>query len=354
MQAILGLTVLLVCSSPDEAEWKSAPWGAELTKEIEQEKKTFSGSIAVHVRDPHRMVSYGYDAEKPSYLASGVKLAFMVEVFLQKSKGQLSFDEELTYGPDEIRDGAPVLNHLAMGSKLKLSYLMESMMQSSDNSASDMIAKRVGLDNVNRDLKALGYDGFSPLTFLIDVRRSLFREMDVHADDFTPADIRTIRWTPIWDPQIQKLTQMLGRPRGTFTRQDMLDAFDRVYATGVNSARVDTVTRILYDITAGKLISPEASAEMLEAMSHTKTSNHRILGRLPKNVKVAHKTGSQYERICDLGIIWIPEQDPPRPLILAACLAGGNNRNGAEDLIAKLTKKTYDLVVADHRLARAD
>lgn len=322
-----------------------------MAKEIDLAKRSFSGSVALHVRDPHRGVSYGYNFEKPSYLASGVKVPFMVEVFRQREKGELSFDEQLTYGPDEIRDGAPSLNKMPLGSKIKLSELMHMMMEASDNSASDMIAKRVGLDRVNSGLKELGYEGFTPVTYLIDVRRSLFREMDVHADDFTPLDIRTIRWTAIWDPQIAKLTQLLGRPKGTFTKQDMLDAFDRVYATGVNSARVDVVSRLLADIVAGKLINPKASAEMLEMMSHTRTSNHRILGKLPKNTRVAHKTGSQYERICDLGIIWLPGD---RPLILCACLAGGNNRNLAEEVIARLAKKAYDLVVADHSLAQAN
>jgi beta-lactamase class A len=351
MHNMLALSMLLVVSSPAEEDWKLAPWGEELAKEIELAKRSFSGTIALHVRDPHRRVSYGYNVEKPSYLASGVKIPFMVEVFRQREKGELSFDEQLTYGSEEIRDGAPVLNQLPLGSKIKFSALMTAMMQSSDNSASDMIAKRVGLERVNAGLKELGYEGFTPVTYLIDVRRSLFREMDVHADDLSPIDIRTIRWTAIWDPQVAKLTQMLGRPRGTFTKQDMIDAFDRVYATGVNSARVDSVSRLLADIVAGKLITPNASAEMLELMSHTRTSNHRILGRLPKNTRVAHKTGSQYERICDLGIIWLPED---RPLIVCACLAGGNNRNLAEDVIARLAKKAYDVVVADHRLARAN
>jgi beta-lactamase class A len=343
---LLALSIVLLCSSPDESEWKPAPWSDALKKELDLLKRSFSGTIAFHVRDPHRGVSYGHNAEKPSYLASGVKVAFMIEVFRQREKGTLSLDEELTYGPEDIRDGATVLNPSPLGSKWPIKKLLESMMQVSDNSASDMIARRVGLKNVNAGLVELGYHGFTPLTSLLDVRRALFREMDVHADDFTPLDVRTVRWTAIWDPQIAKLTQLLGRPKGTFTKQDMLDAFDRMYASGVNSARMDTMSRIFYDILTGKLINEKASKEMLDLMSATRTSNHRILGRLPKNVRVAHKTGSQYERVCDLGIVWLPDE---KPLIMCACLAGGHDRNAAEDVIAKMAKKTWDLVIADHK-----
>jgi beta-lactamase class A len=331
-------------SSPDQVQWQNAPWGAELDKEIELVKRSFSGDISIHARDPNRGVWYGFNAEKPSYLASGVKIAFMLEAFRQESKGELSFDEELTYGPEDIRDGATVLNPKPLGSKISMRALLEAMMQASDNSASDMIVRRVGLDRINQGLKELGYEGFTPLIRLIDVRRAVFREMDVRADDLSALDIRTVRWTPIWDPQVAKLTQLLGRPRGTFTKQDMLDAFDRFYATGVNGARLDTMSRILWDIQRGALISAEASERMLALMSHAKTSTRRILGKLPRGTRVAHKTGSQYERICDLGIIYLPED---RPLIFCACLSGGNNRTLAEDMLARLARKTYDLVLAN-------
>lgn len=325
---------------PEDPQGKVAPWGAELGLEIEKIKRSFSGSVALYVSDPERAVRYAYNAEKPSYLASGVKIAFMIEVFRQLKKGELSLDEEVTYGPDDIRDGAPVVNPKPIGSKFTIRQLLGWMMQSSDNAASDMIAKRVGLERINQGLKEEGLDGFTPLSRLIDVRRGIFREIDVHADDFTPIDIRTIRWTPIWDPQMAKLTQMLGRPKGSYTKQDMLDAFDRFYETGVNCARVDTIGRILERMLRGELVSQEASKQMIELMSDVKTSNHRILGRLPPGVRVVHKTGSQYERICDLGIIYLPGD---RPLVIASCLEGGKDRNGAEDAIAKLARKAYDL-----------
>jgi beta-lactamase class A len=345
--AVFAVLIARVAVAADEPEMKTAPWSGELQKEIDRVKKGFSGSVAVYTSDPSRATRFMYNADKPSYLASGVKVAFMLEVFRQVKRGDLSLDEEIVYTQDDIRDGAPIINPKPMGSKFTIRELLTWMMQSSDNSASDMIAKRVGLEHINKGLKEEGFDGFTPLSRLIDVRRSIFREMDVHADDFSPIDIRTIRWTPIWDPQVAKLTQMLGRPKGTFTKQDMLDAFDRFYETGVNCARLDNVGRIFERLLRGDLVSEEASKQMIQLMSETKTSNHRILGRLPPGVKVAHKTGSQFEKICDLGIIYLPADQSP--LIFTACLSGGHDRNGAEDAIAKIARRTYDLVVADHQ-----
>src|SRR6185436_1669725 len=112
----------------------------------------------------------------------------------------------------------PVVNPKPIGSKMAIRELLKHMIQISDNAASDMIAKRVGIDRINRGMVEEGLTGFSPLTRLLDVRIGFFRELDVRADDFTGSDVRTIRWTPIWDPQIAKMTQMFGRPKGTYTK----------------------------------------------------------------------------------------------------------------------------------------
>lgn len=332
-------------SAEEAANWKPAPWGRQLEDELAAIRRSFSGVVTLYVADTEKGLVHGHDADKPSYLASCVKVAFMVEVFRQVARGELSLDEELTYGAEDIRDGATVVNPKPIGAKLRVRELLKAMIEVSDNAASDLLAKRVGLENINRGLVEEGFEGFTPLTYLRDVRVGVFREVDVRADDLSAADLRTIRWTAIWEPQVAKLTQLLGRPKGTYTKQHLLDAYDRFYATGVNSARLDTAARLLFAMVRGELVSPEASKEMIALLLNSKTSQRRILGRLPKGTKVAHKTGSQYERICDLGVIWMPDD---APLIFCACVAGGLDRNGAEDVLARLARKSWDLVLPAH------
>jgi beta-lactamase class A len=84
---------------------------------------------------------------------------------------------------------------------------------------------------------------------------------------------------------------------------------------------------------------------MLDLMTNTHTSRNRILGKLPAGLTVAHKTGSQYERICDLGIIFL---SPDEPLVFTACLAGGNDRNLAEATLADLARDAVDAAMPAH------
>lgn len=327
------------------SELKPAPWAEALFARARRIDERFEGRIAAYVSDPYRGFRWGYNDDVPYYLASGVKIAFMVEVFRQREAGRLGFDETIEYDATRIRDGAPRVNRQRMGSKFTIAQLLDWMMRSSDNAASDMLASRVGLPNVNRGLERLGITGFSPLTYLIDVRRGIYRELDVTADDLSPLEVRKIRWTRIWDPQIRRLEQMLGKPRGTLSRQDLFDAYDRFYATGVNRAQMRSVGLIFEKMAAGTLVSERASDDMIELMSKARTSTHRLLGRLPRGTKVAHKTGSQFTKVCDLGIVFLPDDTP---LVVTACTDGGGVPD-AERAIASLARAAYDLALAEHR-----
>lgn len=322
------------------------PWGERMAATVARLEKTFKGRIAVYVADPTLGLRAGHDYETPSYLASGVKVPFMVEVFRQLHAGRLTLDDELVYDESAIRDGAPMLNKRPLGSKLKLREALTLMIKDSDNAASDLIAAKIGIDNVNRGLKELGFDGFTPLTHLIDVRRATLRAVDVAADDLSPTDIRAIRWITGWDSQAAKFCELIGKPPGTYKKAELIAGFDAFYTLGVNSARLDTMASLLTMLATRTLITPELSDQMLDLMTNTHTSKNRILGKLPTGTKVAHKTGSQYERICDLGIIWLPDG---HPLVLTACLAGGNDRVAAEATLASIAREAYDMAVEAHK-----
>lgn len=343
---VIASVVVTTPAAAADVEVLEKKWSRTLDLEIARLKHRFKGRISVYTSDPTLGVKYQHDVDKPSYLASGVKVPFMIEVYRQVDQGLLSMDDTLTYTEADVRDGAPRLNKRPFGSKLTIRELIGLMIQSSDNAASDMLVGRVGIQNVNAGLKSHGLDGFETLTTLLDVRRGVFRELDQHADDFSNLEVRTVRWTWGWRAHVDKLTTVLGRPLGTYSVAQLHAAYDRFYETGVNHAQVSSLGHLLEKLVGGTLISAEASAEMLEIMYGSRTSKNRMMGRLPKSARVAHKTGSQWERICDYGVIDLPDG---KPLVFAACLAGGNSRPLAERTLAMVARKAYDLAVVAHR-----
>ncbi len=325
--------------------FRSAPWSDQMEAVVAEAQKGFDGRIYLYVSDPWRGYWYGHRAHEPAYLASGVKLAFMLEVFRQRELGQLSFTDEITYTAEDIRDGAPRVNRLKLGAKISIETLLDWMMRSSDNAASDMLAKHVGLAQVNDGLEAEGITGFAPVTYLLDVRRGIYREISVTADDLTPKDVRTIRWTPIWEPQVRRLEEYLALRAESVTTEEVKAAYERFYATGVNAAPMKSVGLLLEKMCRGELVNNEASREMLVLMRGTRTSAHRLLGELPEGTEVAHKTGSQFRRLCDLGVITLPDG---HPLIVAACMKSQDVK-GAEAALAQMARGAFDLVQKDHQ-----
>lgn len=324
---------------PDAAQhaWKEA-----FDREIAGLRRRFKGRISVYVSDYTRGVEYRHDIDKPCYLASGVKLTFMLEVFRQEHKGLLSLDDVMVYGPEDIRDGAPRINKKKLGDRVSIRELLSLMIHASDNSASDMLVRKVGIENVNLGLAAEGFSGIGRITSLLDVRRGFYRAVDPTADDLGPEEIRKLRWTSIWDPQVRELERMLGKPPRTYRKEDLLAGYDRFYETGVNHARLDSVGALLERLARRTLISERASDEMLKLLYGVETGHNRIRARLPRGTPVAHKTGSQFERICDLGLIGMPDKTQ---LVVASCMAGGDDRVAAEATLAAVARKAYDLAL---------
>lgn len=317
-------------------------WKQAFDREIVGLSRRFKGRISVYVSDYTRGVRYRHDIDKPCYLASGVKLTFMLEVFRQQHRGLLSLDDKLVYEPSDVRDGAPRINKKKFGDEVTIRELLKLMIHASDNAASDMLVRKVGIENVNLGLTAEGFDGFGRITSLYDVRRGVYRAVDPTADDLGPEEIKKLRWTAIWDPQVRELERMLGKPARSYKKDDLLRAYDRFYETGVNHARLESVGKLLEKLARRELVSEKASDQMLELLYGVRTGENRIRARLPPGTPVAHKTGSQYERICDLGLIGLPDKTQ---LVVASCMAGGEDRVAAEATLAAVARKAYDLAL---------
>ena len=332
---------LASASTDTEQKWKQA-----LDQQIAGLAQRFKGRISIYVSDPKLNVKYRHDAKEPIYIASGVKVPFMIEVYRQTTQGLISLDDRIPYKSNNQRDGAPRLGKVPLGTMLSVRKLVTLMIQASDNAASDMLANYVGIENINRGMKAEGFNMVNPLVTLLDVREGVFRELDYRADDLTNLEVRKVRWTWGWKSHVRQLEKFLGRPRGTYNVAQLHAAYDRFYETKVNHVPVETLGNIIESLLAKTLVSKKASEEMLEIMSNAKTSRNRMMGKLPRGTRVAHKTGSQWERICDYGAMWLPNREP---LVFAGCLAGGEDRKLAEATMASIARKAYDLAVRAHR-----
>jgi beta-lactamase class A len=220
---------------------------------------------------------------------------------------------------------------------------LEAMIHQSDNAASDLIAHRVGIDRINQTLKDEGLTGFGPLTSLLDVRRLAYGFMSPRVVVLSPQEIRSIGIAKTLEGRVERLLELVGEPSGSLGPGDWDRAFRDYYRLGYNTASMESMGAMLERLANRTLVNAEASKQMIEILLGTQTGTQRMVAKIPVGVDVAHKTGTQYLRICDLGIIYV---EPDHPVIFSACTKGGS-RSRAEEVIAMVAKKTYELLAPE-------
>jgi beta-lactamase class A len=229
--------------------------------------------------------------------ASSIKLAVLLELLRQAQEGKISLEEkhtvyrrEMTVGDDEA-----ILNKLGDGTvTMTLGDLATFMVVLSDNSATNIVIDRLGMENINAGLAHLGL----------------------------------------------KETQL---------RRRMID-LDAARRGNENVSTPREMLALLEKVRAGQALDAAHTAEFFRLLWLPKESPfHRAL---PGRVAIADKPGELEGVRCDSGIIEIPN----RPFILAVMttyLAREEDGERTIEEIAKLAYAHFSRVGAWSRYGRA-
>ena len=114
------------------------------------------GTLHFAVRDLQTGHVLRYDADAKCKTASVIKLPILVHVGLCVLEGSLTWDEKLTLTDGEKVDGSGVLTQLTSGLELSLRDVCTLMTIVSDNTATNMMIERVGVEAINNRMRTLG------------------------------------------------------------------------------------------------------------------------------------------------------------------------------------------------------
>ncbi|MDP9867680.1 beta-lactamase class A [Streptosporangium brasiliense] len=109
----------------------------------------------IHVRDVDGDAEIGLGPDEPVVLASVFKIPIVLEYARQAAAGTLERTERLTVTAAD-KDGGIGTSGCADDISLTLRDLAHFMMTMSDNAATDVLLRRVGLDNLHATLRELG------------------------------------------------------------------------------------------------------------------------------------------------------------------------------------------------------
>ncbi|WP_170140450.1 serine hydrolase [Kushneria indalinina] len=297
-------------------------WAERLTGDIERINAAYPGEIGVVVRDLDDDNRFSFHGEQNWYLASMVKVPVALALMDEVDAGRLSLDDTMTLERSDYVDGAGETNWHGAGEQLSLRWLLEQMITRSDNTATDMLIRRVGAERVNEHLAELVPEGFERITTLADVRRYAYSEFHPNAMALDGLEFVDIRKAREEKARLAAISRFIGVPVSDFRARDLSEAFEGYYATGLNSARLDALDRLLTRLARGETLSPESTDALMGVMARTRTGTNRLRAAWPDTVTFAHKTGTQRGRFCDGGIAIHDSDDGPQRVAVVACTRG--------------------------------
>lgn len=214
------------------------------------------GKVGCYYKNLETGEEFGLNENEEYLAASVIKLPVFAAVAKLEAEGLASWDERLPIREEEMVPSCGTLRFIAGEVEaVSVRALAEMMIVVSDNSATNAIMRRFGIDALNREFKAMGLEK-------THIERLLFDR-----------------------------SESLKGKNNRIVPQEMGDLLERIYRHTFVS---------------------EAVSKFLEDTLLDQQINHKIPGYLPGNIDVAHKTGEDSGITNDVGVVYAKQ-----PFVLA-------------------------------------
>jgi len=315
-------------------------WPEALNLEVERVDQEFDGNLGILVEDLNTNIRFTYNAGQRYYLASVVKIFVMAEIYRLIEEKKLSWNDTVKITHQKYRDGAGYVNWMKPGTRISIRKLLNFMMNKSDNAATDILMDIAGLPQSDDIARKNGVFDLGALTSMVDVRKIVWREVHPVAGNFTAADFMTLWRIKSYDQKLISFAKMVGKPTAKFSYNQLVSAFNKYFDAGYNSASLIAMLDFFKNLEAGSVVSEDASKQMRDVLKDCKTGLNRIKKSLPKDWAFGHKTGTQFRRICDMGVTYGTNEEK---LAILMCATDFTSRQKAEAVFAEVTSTMLKL-----------
>ena len=287
-----------------------------LLEAVKKPAEGFKGVLGVSVNHLGTGESASLNGDRLFPTASVFKVPVIVEFYRQVERGVLSLDERVTLREVDKVPGSGILRELTEGLEVSLRDLLSLMMIVSDNTATDLVAGRVGFDNVNRTLRGLGLTRTSISRYCREILFDLVGVNDVPRGEMTLSlyekAMEAGEGAPSWS---------LGTENNDVTTPNEMN-------------------RLIALVSEGKAASQESCDQILGIMAKCQTGPARIPKYLPaREVRLERKTGSLPGIRNDVGIVTL--RATGERYALSCFTMGAEDVYAAEEVIAQVSLNVY-------------
>ncbi len=278
---------------------------------IRKQAARFKGEIGIGFKDLASGEEIFYNGDQPFYMASTFKVFVLIAFFDLVMKGQLSEMDVYPVKAEDILPDTTFINDLSPRREFQLIELATLMIILSDNTATDILWRIVGAENVQRIIAEIG---LLHTTVTKDCRAIISGFYDLQKTDSPEETARKFRdW--------QFNTDVADKDNVTLPRE---------------------MTHVLDLLYHGRVLNETYCQKALNILRIC-LLNARIPSFLPMGAGVAHKTGAIGGYINDVGIVFTPKGDYILVCYSNSQPVGGIPRSVyGEQFIADLSRSIYD------------
>jgi len=339
---VLAVTTLTACGDEREASTGAL---APLKARIVALDETAPGALGVYVQRLSDGAVLDYNADRRWYLASTAKLTIAIAVLQEVESGRLSLDQPLTLRADDKVDGSGDLVWRDVGSAYRVDELLKRMLMDSDNTASNLLVRAIGVDVWNRRARDLmGADAFERLTDFSDVRYDVYAQVHPSARELTHQQLVEIAAAPIGPKRIETLRRTLKLDRAALKTDDLGQAYDAYYAQGSNAATLRGYGEMLRRLVQGELLDEAHTRLLYDDLKFGSYDHYRLEAGLPRTVRFVHKTGTQHRRACHMGVI-NPQRGVEGAIVVATCAGDLDEHKDAAALFEQVGTAIHDTML---------
>jgi beta-lactamase class A len=265
-----------------------------LSEAIQKRIAASGADVAVALRTLDGQIELLIQPDVPFHAASTMKVPVMIELFRQAAEGLIPLDTPMAVRNEfhSIVDGSvyklsegddsDVDVYAKVGETMTPRQLCEAMITVSSNLAANILIEKLGAENIQRTVHAMGADGMKVLRGVED---------------------------------------------------------DKAFEKGLNNATTArSLLVMLTKIAQGEAVSPIASRAMADMLSRQRFRDG-IPAQLPEGTRVAHKTGNITKIHHDAAIVY-----GPRPFVLVVLVRGIEDQKVSGPLIAAIARTAYDAI----------
>jgi len=278
------------------------------------------GVAAIHIESGRRI---GLRSSEQFPMASTYKLPIAIHLLALIDQGKEHLERIIKIEPKDIRPGGvPLTDEFKFGESACVRDLLELMLATSDNTASDLILRSSGSPQaVTARMRSLGIADMSIDRSTIEHVFDMFGLPLPPESDWGPGRYVSVLTSVPADKQRAAAEQYARDPRDTSTPEAMASLLVHVYQKN--------------------LLKPETANLLLGIMRRCQTGDARLKGLLPPGTEVAHKTGTAMGIINDVGVITLP--NGAGHIAIAVFIKGSkSSRAECEHSIAEIARTVYD------------